>query len=359
MKLNENAILEMTATLTDGNTVPYDAFDKLFSFLSGDERDAVADVLAAHGINLVDADDDMARAYAAEFTVDGTVFGGNDPLVFAGAMKKNGGRMNELLAKAAQEGSREALDQLFRDNDRLVWDVVRRYTGKYGNCLTEDDLFQAGACGMMKAVEMFRYDLGYKFSTYALWWIRQAVIREIENYGYTIRIPVHKQEQVRQVMRIYNELYYKGVPAADRIPAVVKALAETGNPITEDQAIECVQLREHVMGCTSLDMPIGEDGDAILGDFIPAEREANPETLLEEICLKNDISDVLSTLLPREEKVIRMRFGLDDGCERTLEEVGKAFNVTRERIRQIEAKALRKLRHSSRSKMLKDWVEAA
>lgn len=359
MKNNENVILNMVAPYTADNTLTFDAFDKLFSMLSGDEQDMVTDVLAAHGIALVDADDDMTMAFATEFTVDGSVFGGNDPRVYTGVMKNGNGRMNELLAKSAQEGNSDALDQLFRDNKRLIWDIVRKYNGMYSGCLAEEDLFQAGADGMMTAVVRFNYHLGYKFTTYATNWIRQRIIREIENYGYTIRIPVHKQQQIRRVMKIYNELYYKGMCTVDRIPAVVKALTEMGHPMTEDQVIECVQLREHVMGCTSLDMPIQEDGDALLGDFIPADRKDNPENLLEQICLKDDINKTLKTLTPREEKVIRLRYGLDDGCARTLEEVGKAFNVTRERIRQIEAKALRKLRHPSRSRMLKDYLEAA
>ena len=357
MKMNENVILNLVSNCTAGNTLTYDAFDTLFSMLSRDEQYKVTDVLAAHGIELVDADDGMARAFAAEFTVDGAVFGGNDPLAFAGA-KKNGGRMNELLAKAAQEGSQEALDQLFRDNDRLVWDVVRRYNGMYGNCLTEEDLFQVGNLGMMKAVKMFRYDLGYKFSTYALWWIRQMVIREIENNGRTIRVPVHKQEQIRRVMKVYNDQYHRSLPSMQRILAVTKTLEEKGYPMTEDQVIECIQLREYVMGCTSLDMPVNEEGDTFLGDLIPDEKE-NPEVLLDRIALKSDLMEALSTLTPREEKIIMERFGLDGMGARKLEEIAKDYGLTRERIRQIEQKALRKLRRPSCAKKLKDWLEAA
>ena len=358
MKINVNVILNMVAPHTAGSTLTFDAFDRLFSMLSRDEQSCVTDLLAARGIHLVDADDDRTGACAAEFTVDGAVFGGNDPLAFAGAVKKSGGRMNELLARDAQEGSREALEQLFRDNERLVWDVVLRYTGMCGTCLTEKDLFQAGAVGMMKAVEMFRYELGYKFSTYSLWWIRQAVIREIENNGFTIRIPVHKQEQVRRVMRVYRDLTHRGVLAEQGIRAVAEALEEMGFPMAEDQVIECIQLHDYVMGCTSLDKPVNEEGDTSLGEIVPDERE-NPEIMLDRIAMRSDLMDALQTLSPRERLILTERFGLDGQGERTLEVIGAEMGVTRERIRQIEQKALRKLRKPSCVRKLKDWLEAA
>ena len=356
MKINENVILNMVAPHTAASTLTFDAFDRLFSMLSRDEQYKVTDVLAAHGIDLVDAAEDLDSG--AEFTMDDSVFGGNDPLAYAAAGKNNGGRMNEVLARAAQAGNQDALNQLFNDNERLVWDVIRRYTGTYGNCLTEDDLFQAGACGMMKAVERFNYDLGYKFTTYAIWWIRQSVIREVENYGHTIRVPVHKQEQVRRVMKVYNDLYHRGVPTVQRITAVVNALKDSGHPMSEDAVIECIQLRDYVMGCVSLDAPVGEDGDFFLNDLIPDERE-NPEMLLDRIALKSDLAEALNTLTPKEQEILIKRYGLDGEGPRTLEDVAKDYGVTRERIRQIEAKALRKLRHPSRSRKLKGWLEAA
>ena len=359
MKFNEQAILNLVKSHTTGNALTWETFDRLFSFLSGEEKDAVADILAARGISLENADDDMARAFAAEFAVDGSAFGGNDPLAFSAGGMKGGSRMNELLARAARMGSEDAKEQLFRDNDALVWDVARKYTYMCGTCLSEEDLHQAGALGMMKAVERFNYDLGYKFSTYALWWIRQAIIREAENNCRTIRVPVHKQEQVRRVMRVYNNMFHQKAPTVQRISAVVKALEQAGYPQSENQVIECIQLNDYVIGCVSLDMPVGEDGDTVLGDFVAADRKDNPETLLEKMCLHSDLMDVLATLMPREAQIIIERYGLDGMGERTLEDIGKEFKVTRERIRQIEAKAMRKLRHPSRSRKLREYLEAA
>lgn len=359
MRFDELAILKRVQPHLTDNSLTWDAFDKLFSFLSMKEKDTVADILATNGISLENTEDDMARAFAAEFTVDNSAFGGNDPLAFSGAGMKKGGRMNELLARAAQAGDEDAKDRLFRDNERLVWDVARKYTYMRGNSLTEDDLFQAGAEGMMRAVERFNYDLGYKFTTYALWWIRQAIIREVENNSRTIRIPVHKQEQVRRVMRVYNSLFHQKAPTAQRISAVVKALEEMGHPLNEDLVLECIQLNDYVIGCVSLDMPVNEDGDSVLGDFIAADREENPEVLLEKMCLRSDLMDVLSTLMPREEQVIIKRFGLDGMGPRTLEMIGQEMGVTRERVRQIEMKALRKLRHPSRGRKLREYVDDA
>lgn len=359
MKFNEQAILNLVQSHTTDNALTWETFDRLFSFLSGDEKDTVADILASRGISLEGMDDDMAQAFAAEFTVDNSAFGGNDPLVFSVAGKKGGSRMNELLARAAQAGNKDAMDQLLRDNDRLVWDVVRKYTGMCGTCLTKEDLYQAGVLGMMKAVERFNYDLGYKFSTYALWWIRQAILREVENNGRTIRVPVYKQEQVRKVMRVYNRMFHQKAPTVQRISAVVKALEELGYPQSEEQVIECIQLNDFVMGCVSLDMPVGEDGDSVLGDFVAADRKDNPETLLTKMCLKSDLMEVMGTLKSREVRVLIERYGMDGMGERTLEDIGKEMGVTRERIRQIEAKAIRKLQHSSRSRRLRDYLNDA
>jgi len=367
MKINENIVLSMVAPHVVDNALTYDKFDELFAMLSRPEQYSVTDLLAAHNIELRDADDDPAQAFATEPNADAAdqplfdnnLFGGNDPMVFTGTLKKGAPRMNEILAKAAQEGNDAAMERLYLDNTGLVMKWARKYTKMYGSCLTEEDLFMEGVHGLLKAVDRFNYDLGWKFSTYAEWWIRQAIFREIENNGTVIRIPVHKKEQIRRVMRIYNDLCQQGVSSAERIQAVVKALEDTAHPVSESQVLECIQLHVYVEGCTSLDMPMKDDSDAVLGDFIPTDMKDNPEILLEQACMKSDVMNVVHTLTAREQQVIMKRYGLDDLGRRTLEEVGKELGVTRERIRQIEATALRKLRHPSRSRLLKDYLEVA
>ena len=359
MKINEQLVLNRVAPYTVDNTLTFGRFEKLFSMLSADEKEDVADVLADNGIAMIPEDDDLAAAYASEFTADDSVFGGNDPADYAFTAKKGAPRMNELLAKASQEGNEAALERLYLDNTGLVMKWVHRYTKKYRCCLTEEDLFMEGVHGLLKAAERFNYDLGWKFTTYAEWWIRQAISRAIQNDGSVIRIPVHKQELITRVMRVYGKLYHHGVPASQLIPETVKELADKGYVMSESRVIECVQLHDFVQGCTSLDMPVGEDGDSFLGDYIAADRKDNPEVLLEKACLKSDIMEVLSTLTPREQLVITERFGLDGMGRRTLEEVGAEMGVTRERIRQIELKAMRKMRHPSRSRKLRDYLEAA
>lgn len=367
MKINENIVLSMVAPHVVDNALTYDKFDELFAMLSRPEQYSVTDLLAAHNIELRDAEDDPDQAYVTELTADtadqplfdNSIFGGNDPMIITDALKKGAPRMNEILAKAAQEGNEEALERLYLDNKGLVMQWARKYAKMYGSCLTEEDLFMEGVHGLLKAVDRFNYDLGWKFSTYAEWWIRQAIFREIENNGTVIRIPVHKKEQIRKVMRIYNDLCCRGVPSGERIQAVVKALEDTAHPVSESQVMECIQLHVYVEGCTSLDMPMNDDSDSVLGDFIPADMKDNPEVLLEQACMKSDVMDVVHTLTSREEQVIIKRYGLDGLGRRTLEEVGREMSVTRERIRQIEANALRKLRHPSRSRLLKDYLEVA
>ena len=362
MKFNEQVILDLAAAYTTDNTLAYNKFEALFSDLPKAEQDGVADILAAHGIALTGTADTMSRAFAAGMTADdkplfeNKIFGGNDPRDFAFGSKRGLYQENELLVKAAQEGNQEALDLLFRRNTGLVMDVARKYTGAYGNDLSTDDLYMEGCCGMMKAVEKFDYSLGFKFSTYALWWIRQAILREIANNGYTIRIPVHMQERMNKIARIEEDLIRKGIPFAYRVPAIAQKMQDSGERISEDRVLECIQLARLTKHCASLDMPIGEDGDTFLGDFVPADEKENPEVLLNKMTMKSDIFEVLDTLTPREEKVIILRYGLDGNGQRTLEEIGKEFDVTRERIRQIEAKALRKLRHPSRSNKLKAYL---
>ena len=249
------------------------------------------------------------------------------------------------LAMAMEQGDMSAKDHLCEANLRLVVSIAKRYTGRGMQFL---DLIQEGNLGLIKAVDKFDYTKGFKFSTYATWWIRQAITRAIADQARTIRIPVHMVETINKLIRVQRQL----IQELGREPEVEELANEMD--ISVEKVREIMKISQEPV---SLEKPIGEEEDSHLGDFIPDDDAPSPADQAAFTLLKEQLLDVLSTLTPREEKVLRLRFGLDDGRSRTLEEVGKEFNVTRERIRQIEAKALRKLRHPSRSKKLKDYLD--
>ncbi|TCQ08065.1 RNA polymerase RpoD-like sigma 70 subunit [Serpentinicella alkaliphila] len=277
------------------------------------------------GINI----DDPVRMYLKEI--------GKVPLLT--------GEEEIALAQRMEDGDEDAKKKLVEANLRLVVSIAKRYVGRGMLFL---DLIQEGNLGLIKAVEKFDYRKGYKFSTYATWWIRQAITRAIADQARTIRIPVHMVETINKLIRVSRQLLQE----LGREPKPEEIATEMD--ISEDKVREILKIAQEPV---SLETPIGEEEDSHLGDFIPDEDAPAPAEAAAFSLLKEQLVDVLDTLTPREQKVLRLRFGLDDGRARTLEEVGKKFEVTRERIRQIEAKALRKLRHPSRSKKLKDYLE--
>ena len=304
--------------------------------------------------------DDPVRMYLKEI--------GKVPLLTAdqevelATVMSAGREAQERLAQAAEEGAEpipedelaslkkqvkageKAKQQLAEANLRLVVSIAKRYVGRGMLFL---DLIQEGNLGLIKAVEKFDYTKGYKFSTYATWWIRQAITRAIADQARTIRIPVHMVETINKVIRVSRQLLQE----LGHDPSPEEISEEMNMPV--DKVREILKIAQEPV---SLETPIGEEEDSHLGDFIPDEAASEPSEAASFTLLKEQLVDVLSTLTPREEKVLKLRFGIEDGRTRTLEEVGKEFNVTRERIRQIEAKALRKLRHPSRSKKLKDFL---
>ncbi len=338
-----------TKEITDAlETCEFDAeqIDKLYDDFEAFNIDIVDDFS-------VDDELDAALEYAGEDDLDFAL--STDSIAIDDPVKiylKEIGRVPLLtpeeeidLALRMSAGDETAKRRLSEANLRLVVSIAKRYVGRGMQFL---DLIQEGNLGLIKAVEKFDYTKGYKFSTYATWWIRQAITRAIADQARTIRIPVHMVETITKVKKVSSTLLHKNGREA------------TPEEIAEELHLPLERVREIIRisaDPVSLETPIGEEEDSHLGDFIPDEEAPAPAEAASLTLLKEQLDEVLNTLTEREGKVLRLRFGLEDGRQRTLEEVGKEFNVTRERIRQIEAKALRKLRHPSRSKKLKDFLD--
>ena len=327
--------------------------------LDADGFDDLLERLTDGGISITDKDGNPSSKYVVEAPkpeelTDEELLGSNsakvnDPvrmyLKEIGVVPLLSNEEEKELAIAVENGDLEAKQRLAEANLRLVVSIAKRYVGRGMQFL---DLIQEGNMGLMKAVDKFDYSKGFKFSTYATWWIRQAITRAIADQARTIRIPVHMVETINKLVREQRNLLQE--LGQDPTP---EQIAERMD-MTPDKVREILKIAQEPV---SLETPIGEEDDSHLGDFIEDEVIENPVDYTTRVVLREQLDEVLDTLTDREENVLRLRFGLDDGKMRTLEDVGKVFNVTRERIRQIEAKALRKLRHPSRSKQLKDFIE--
>ena len=327
--------------------------------LDADGIDDLLERLTDGGISITDKDGNPSSKYVVEAPkpeelTDEELLGSNsakvnDPvrmyLKEIGVVPLLSNEEEKELAIAVENGDLEAKQRLAEANLRLVVSIAKRYVGRSMQFL---DLIQEGNMGLMKAVDKFDYSKGFKFSTYATWWIRQAITRAIADQARTIRIPVHMVETINKLVREQRNLLQE--LGQDPTP---EQIAERMD-MTPDKVREILKIAQEPV---SLETPIGEEDDSHLGDFIEDEVIENPVDYTTRVVLREQLDEVLDTLTDREENVLRLRFGLDDGKMRTLEDVGKVFNVTRERIRQIEAKALRKLRHPSRSKQLKDFIE--
>jgi len=328
-----------------GTLTTEEVSDKLATF-SPEEIDEVMDRLQAENIKIVDtivASNDLElEKLMNQANID-------DPVKM---YLKDIGKVPLLspeeeieLAKRMAEGDEEAKHRLSEANLRLVVSIAKRYVGRG---LLFLDLIQEGNFGLMKAVEKFDYTKGFKFSTYSTWWIKQSITRAIADQARTIRIPVHMVETINKLTRVTRQLTQK----IGREPTVEEIAKEMN--ITEEKVREIMKISQDTV---SLDTPVGEEEDSNLGTFIQDESAISPQESAAQVMLKEQLLEVLNTLTPREQKVIMLRYGIEDGHPRTLEDVGKEFNVTRERIRQIEAKALKKLRQPSRSKKLKDFLD--
>lgn len=365
--MNEELIMKMVEPSVKNGVLTYELFDKIFSMLSLREQYQACEILYKNSIQLLDSFEgeeislDPIELSETEIVdnppEDGTplyddkIFkdaSGDEEYLFVPAEIK---QSNDTLVHLIRDGSKQARQDLCIKNEKLVRKYANAYFRLMGNDLEFDDLMQAGFIGLLTAAEKFDFGKDSAFSTYSVFWIKQAISRHVFDQGYRIRIPVHLMERISKATRLDSKYAFEGLDYRQRIQSIAEEMA-----ISENKVEELFTLKYTFLDAVSLDTPVGEEEETSLGDFIPSNFENDVESQFFQGALSSTINDILKTLTPREERVIRSRFGLDDGHPKTLEAVGKEFNVTRERIRQIEAKALRKLRHPSRSKKLKDYL---
>lgn len=367
--MNEEIILSMSKPYVKDGSITYSEFDRIFSMLSIKEQYSVTDILFRNGINLVDEceqideevyileteeiddegeEDDFEILYDKSIFKDqGVADDETSPLKVNYDVKQS----NDILCSLIQEGNKQAAQDLCVKNRRLVDKYVLAYQKRYGNRSDFEDLEQVGFVGLIKAAKKFNLKQGTAFSTYAVFWIKQTISREIMDNGYAIRIPVHMMERINKVVHLDNIYYGQGLKLNERIGLIASELS-----LSEDAVRESLILKTNYLSYASLNAPVGAEEETELGELLPEEGMPSVEDIISDNNLREVLKKVVATLTTKEQKVLRLRFGIDNGSARTLEEVGKEFGVTRERIRQIEAKALRKLRHPSRSKQLKDFL---
>lgn len=361
--MNIAMIHSMVSPYLRDRKLTYDDFDEIFGDLdlTDKEKCAISELLYSKGIELVDEylvlDIDEQADTAEDFDDADDPDSGKNKAVPVRPdndliVRRTVHQSNEILCSLIQRGSRQAAQDLCIKNSNLINKYVAAYEKRYGHQLDFDDLAQAGFIGLLRAAEKFRIEDGNAFSTYAVFWIKQSIAREIMDNGYAIRIPVHMMERINKVTSISGRLTGEGIPLMDQLPLISRELN-----YTEDEIMECLVLRQNFLSCSSLDMPVGEDQETPLGDLIPVEEEETAESLLANKMLRQEITQLLTTLTPREQEVLRQRIGWDDNNPKTLEEIGSHYGVTRERIRQIESKAIKKLRNPTRASRLKDYWE--
>lgn len=379
--MNEKKIIQYITPYIKNNTLSYESFDILFNSKNGvslslREQYEVIDIITNNGIEMVDENSDETRELEddeesveeiddieideywddnhddSDIEVDFSAFQDADDFIVPETHQKvYKGLPNETLCKLSQNGDSWAKEYLCIKNRRLVGKYAYTYSHYFNNKLEENDLFQVGMIGLMKAIDKFDINHGSQFSTYAVWWIKQAITREIYDNGFTIRIPVHMMETINKISSLQEKLYQK----LGREPTFEEIASETGY-MSAEYIQEVLSYKINYHGIASTDIPISEDEDTLLIDMLPWKGES-VEYAINQSLLKIEIQKTLSYLSEREQAILRLRFGLDDGIPKTLEEIGAVFNVTRERIRQIEANALRKLKHPTKSKNLKDFFE--